>query len=383
MEGIEMNISSDISQIQRLFSKERLERSRKRLEAIWRLSQPEDRIPFVFKNPPHEPKIREDFFMEAGYDEETSLKYQIDVIKSRSFIDDDYIPSLFPGLRQGAIPTAFGCEEVLEGDHFWCKPLMIKETKDIYKLKKPQFNKVGGTRLFLERIKYFRKKTKGQLPIHICDMQGPLDVASAIWGYQQFLTALYDYPDEVHFLLNLATESIIEFIRLQMEAAAGDIIPMHCWAVVWMPIGKGISISEDLAPILSPELYKEFGIPYHEKIAQEFGGVFIHSCGNFSHNLDNLKNTKGLIGMNFSISETPLESVVTQMGNKYVFVPHIITGVSCRGLPAYSQEEHVKKCMRIFRQNNSFAQVVIGIEPDWDRKRIISLNQLALEESTI
>lgn len=374
--------SSDVAKIRRLYPEKRLARNRRRLDAIWDLRQPEDRIPFVFKNPPHVPAIREDFFFEAGYDEETSLRYQLDVMESRAFIEDDYVPSLFPGLRQGAIPTAFGCVEVLEGDHFWCKPMM-RDANDVYRLPKPAFEKVGGTKLFLERIKYFRKETGGRLPIHVCDMQGPLDVAAAIWGCQDFLVALYDHPDEVHFLLNLVTESVIEFVAMQMEAAEGDIVPMRCWAVVWMPPAKGISISEDLLSVLPPELYREFGIPYHERIARKFGGVFIHSCGNFSHNLDNLKNTKGLVGMNFSISETPIERLVTEMGNRYVFVPHAITGVSCGDLPAHSQEEHVRKSMRVIKEHGASAQVVVGIEPDWDNARIKSLNRLVLEESTL
>lgn len=377
-----MSYSFDLSPIRKLFSEERLARSTERLRAIWSLTQPKDRIPFVFKNPPHQPEIREDFFFEAGYDEELSLRYQLDVMESRAFIEDDYLPSLFPGLRQGAIPTAFGCEEVLKGDHFWCKPMM-RNANDVYRLRKPALEKVGGTRLFLERIKYFRKETGGQIPIHVCDMQGPLAVAAAIWGYQDFLSAFYDNPEEVHFLLNLATESIIEFATKQMEAAEGDIIPMHCWAVVWMPPGKGISISEDLLSVLPPELYQEFGIPYHERIARNFGSVFIHSCGNFSHNLDNLKKTKGLVGMNFSLSETPIERLLTEMGNGYVFVPHAITGVSCGALPAHSQEELLKKSMPVIKEHNASAQVVVGIEPDWDNARIKSLNRLALEESAL
>ena len=57
--------------------------------------------------------------------------------------------------------------------------------------------------------------------------------------------------------------------------------------------------------VLSPKLYREFALPYVNEVSEEFGGVFIHSCGNILHQLDNLAQVHNLRGLNFGVSETP------------------------------------------------------------------------------
>ena len=171
---------SEVSKIKALFSEERIAESRARLEAVWNLEFPEacpeqgrgDRIPFVFSSFPFPSQFHGLLMDFAGYDAAVTLAYQLEGIKARAVLNDDYIPSLYPGCRQGTIPTAFGCEEFVRQGQFYTKPI-VRDIKDIYNLKKPDLAKKGFTSVILERIRYFRNQTQGQLPIHICDMQGP------------------------------------------------------------------------------------------------------------------------------------------------------------------------------------------------------------------
>lgn len=41
-------------------------------------------------------------------------------------------------------------------------------------------------------------------------------------------------------------------------------------------------------------LCRDFCLPYVNELSEEFGGVMIHSCGNFSHQLDNLAQVRDL-----------------------------------------------------------------------------------------
>jgi len=50
----------------------------------------------------------------------------------------------------------------------------------------------------------------------------------------------------------------------------------------------GISFTEDLMPLLSTELYREFGIPYLERISGALGGLHIHCCGDFGRHAESL-----------------------------------------------------------------------------------------------
>ncbi|MEW5814758.1 MAG: hypothetical protein AB1798_05100, partial [Spirochaetota bacterium] len=53
------------------------------------------------------------------------------------------------------------------------------------------------------------------------------------------------------------------------------------------------------------------------------GGLFVHSCGNFAHNLDALAKIKNLRGINFGATETPFPAVVEKFSGKAVLIPHI------------------------------------------------------------
>lgn len=329
------DIASEISKIKELYPEERISESKARLESVWNRQFPKDRIPFVFSSfpfPSHLHGLSMDF---AGYDASITLSYQLEGIKAHAVLDDDYVPSLYPGCRQGTIPTAFGCEEFVKDEQFYVRPI-VHDIKDIYRLKKPDLAKNGFTRVIIERIRYFRKETEGKLPIHICDMQGPFSIACALWNDEALMLAMADEPKAVRFLLDLATETFIEFVKLQIEAAEGDIIPIHCMPFAWMPREKGISLSDDYLAILSPSLSADFARPCLERIADIFGGLVIHSCGNFIHNLENLRDTKGLLGINFGVSESPIQEIIDKLGTEVVLLPHASEVSSC-GVPVLSQ----------------------------------------------
>jgi hypothetical protein len=51
----------------------------------------------------------------------------------------------------------------------------------------------------------------------------------------------------------------------------------------------GICIADDTPLVmLSPRMYGEFALPYNIELGEIFGGVHIHSCGDYRTNLDNL-----------------------------------------------------------------------------------------------
>jgi hypothetical protein len=66
----------------------------------------------------------------------------------------------------------------------------------------------------------------------------------------------------------------------------------------------------------------------------------IHSCGSWEHNLANLAQTRGLLGVNFGVSETNPERVADQFGPGVVLLMHHTT-VTCDGLRHYSTREFV------------------------------------------
>lgn len=56
----------------------------------------------------------------------------------------------------------------------------------------------------------------------------------------------------------------------------------HLWSWNWVPPEAGASLSADSLVMISPTFYEEFYQPYLQQIGERFGGLSVHSCGNFS-----------------------------------------------------------------------------------------------------
>jgi len=159
-------------------------------------------------------------------------------------------------------------------------------------------------------------------------------------GADRLMVEMYDHPAAVHRLLDRMTHDFIAYLRLQEEASGGTLVPIHCMPTVWLPPGHGMSLSEDLLAVISPRFYPTFARPYNERVAAEFGRVVIHSCGSWEHNLAGLAQTRGLLGVNFGVSETDPERVAAQFGRRAVLLMHH-TVVTCNGLRRFSTAEFV------------------------------------------
>ncbi|MBC7334274.1 MAG: hypothetical protein H5T85_07460 [Actinobacteria bacterium] len=105
---------------------------------------------------------------------------------------------------------------------------------------------------------------------------------------------------EVHHVLNIITDSFIEFYKLQYDALKNPAFPGHSFPLV--NSNDGISVSDDEAILLSPELFEEFGLPYLNRISEAFGGLYYHCCGDFGHILDKILSIKDLRAINAHLS---------------------------------------------------------------------------------
>lgn len=330
-----------LDRIKHAYEPERIELSKRRLLAVWNGKTPEDRIPFVFFGLPckHDPECN---------DHDESLFGQLQQILERVYLSDDYVPGLFPGLRQATIPGAFGSYERMTGEHRWTTPV-IRKPRDVYDLPEPDFgpSTVGG--FMLERMKHYFEATRGQLDIHITDLQGPFSVACQLWGDQNMFLALYECPDEVRYLLNITTDAVIKYSKLMVEAVQGRLVPIHCQPDLWMPLETGLAVSEDHMAVVSPSVFREFIAPGLNRISQEFGGIVVHSCGDIEHNIDEILRLDGIKAINFSTSETDIEDVARKVQGSVAMLAHTAP-VASRHLKLLSSREHAELCFTVIKK---------------------------------
>ena len=354
-------ITELVSRVKDAYPSERIDASKRRLRAVFDGKPADDYVPFVFRSMPFpsDPDL-------ATHAHETThedaLLFQLGQILDRSVLCDDYVPGLFPGLRQVTIPSILGAREVASGGHNWVESV-IRGPEDVRNLPEPNYGPDNMAGFMLERARYFQDMTGGEISVRIPDLQGPFSVASQLWGAQDFFLALYEHPDEAGELLRRTTEATVGYVRLLKEAIGENLAPIHCLYEGWMPSDAGICISEDLIAVVSPAIFREWIAPGLAELGRSFGACYVHTCGDMVPCLDALMAVPNLRGMNFATSETDIAAVAARTGSTRVLFPHT-SPVASPHLRLLSAEEHARLCFSVFREHNVPGFVFINCPPD-------------------
>ena len=212
-------------------------------------------------------------------------------------IEDNYVPYLMPWYGTGVTASAFGI-----GINFLSKmdPTTdiadFPNPDDIDKMTMPDMNNDGLFPKVTETIRFFMENS--ELPVCFTDNHGPLTLAVQIIGYDKLFYWMQDYPGKIHKLMDLLSDTVIAWVTHQKKLLGQ---PMnHCFGNqgVYVPEGVGVWFSDDDAVIVSGEMYREFVVPYNEKILKAFGGGIIHFCGNGNQHIENFKSMEHLRGIN-------------------------------------------------------------------------------------
>jgi hypothetical protein len=378
-----MSFSEMLEKIKRAWPQERIEKSKERLMTIWNKKLPDDRIPFVIERIPDENGVNVEILESFGYSMDVNLYFQLYQLEKRALLEDDYIPSLYPGYRQNMIPSGFGASEVIKANatQYWSEPL-LKKPEDIYRLDDFSLKKKNSTVwLLLENMRYFMKMTEGILPIHLVDSQDAMANASTLMDVNDYFIALSTNPKEIHLLHKICNDAIIKFLNTQIEIAEGNYIPMNTFWFAWIPKVEAISLSIDLLAIVSPKNVDEFVIPYLNEISNYYGGVLVHSCGKWTHNMEVIKKTDKLKGIDFGITESSIEDAFRIFENSISYTLHN-SFVAINPFKVISQEEYIVKIAKFIKENNICAQVQIFMPSNYNLQQALELNKLALKHFT-
>jgi len=149
--------------------------------------------------------------------------------------------------------------------------------------------------IFAETFSKYPKISK-YVKMYHPELQGPLDIAELMLGGEMFY-AMYDEPELVHALLSLITETFTAFLKRWER-----IYPLHpeINSYRFYHYLGGILLRCDSAMNLSPDLYREFAVPYDTKLYERFGGGAMHFCGKGDHYIEELSKVPGLTGINLA-----------------------------------------------------------------------------------
>ncbi|OPZ26598.1 MAG: methylcobalamin:coenzyme M methyltransferase [Lentisphaerae bacterium ADurb.BinA184] len=245
---------------------------------------------------------------------------QVEGLRRRPLGGDDFVPAVGTGAGTCAMATAFGCEETEASGVCWVRPC-IADPAQIDRLRPPQLT-AGKLGRVLEQTRACAEILDERLPLRIMDFQSPFTTVEQMLGSERFFLMPYDEPRRLHALMDVVTDFAIAFFQAQIRAAGPAACP-GIWPSFWFPPQAGIQMSDDNLVNVSPEVYDEFVVPYNNRIAAAFGGLFLHSCTLREASLPSLRKLKGLTGINCDVSTSVSTArLLDEFGERLVVAPH-------------------------------------------------------------
>jgi uroporphyrinogen-III decarboxylase len=255
-----------------------IERRKQLRRNLWNY-QPVDHVPIVFW-----------LTSSCGYTtreqyESTEIQFKVTVEaikRSLRLLPDDYIPFAFVTQGYMTIATVFGMELYWGDDPDQTPGSMghiIDDLEQVFSLPHPDMD-AGIMMENTRRLRYFAENLPPDVYITGIDSGGPLNTCKDLLDTNLLYTGFYDNPEAMHHLLNLVTDVQLQVYHTVVEAVGG-IDRMTCidFSPAWAPETYKSFVSDDICATIGPELFKEFSIPYNNRLYRPWGSGLLHNCG--------------------------------------------------------------------------------------------------------
>lgn len=173
-----------------------------------------------------------------------------------TFPDVIFLPGFWSEFGMCTEPSAFGAKQTWEINSLPYAHKIISDLDETDKLKKPDVTKDGLLPFMLTRLVHNENRMKeiGHLN-KMAIARGPMNIASFLLGTTELMMGIKMKPEKAHKLLNIISEFVIDWLELQMET---------------FETIDGIFLLDDLIGFLGEEDFKEFALPYFQKIYGQF-----------------------------------------------------------------------------------------------------------------
>ena len=155
--------------------------------------------------------------------------------------------------------------------------------------------------MVLECIDVLKERTRGRFPIALTDTQSPCDTATLVLDTSEFFTACYTEEETIAAFMATITRLIVEFSREQARRIGHDLVSRPGHVMPSLTGLGGITLSDDNLAVSSPRINERFSLHFDQVIAEEMGGVALHSCGVWDHTMKLLPG-RGVTAVDCSVS---------------------------------------------------------------------------------
>jgi hypothetical protein len=230
------------------------------------------------------------------------------------------LPSVYPDFGTVSVPKYWGGRVVVSaenGNPFLepaARTLAAALTRTPRPVDDPALDAARAIRLY--------RQLGAPVWLRTPDLQGPLNTAAMILDQEELLVSMASEPEPVRELLDRISDLILAYWRW-LRHQCGDRLCGNIWPYTALPSDLGITLTEDLMPLLSVEMYAKFGIPVLQKISRAAGGLQIHCCGEWGRHAATLAAADlPLRAVEFHYPFTRIEELEPLAG-RTVFVPYI------------------------------------------------------------
>ncbi len=235
------------------------------------------------------------------------LWFRANIKVIETFPEVMFFPGFWSEFGMCSEPSAFGARCSFPQNEFPHAHKCIASVEEIGRISKPDPQTDGLGPLILNRLKINRKRIEdGGHKIRFSVSRGPLNIASFLMGTTELLTALLTHPEEIHAMIRIITDYLIEWHELQ-KSSFSDI--------------DGILVLDDIIGFISEEQFREFGLPYFSQIFNRNVTIkFLHNDANCMESIRCLKEMGvNLFNMGYEADLNHLKELtdnqITMLGN--------------------------------------------------------------------
>jgi uroporphyrinogen-III decarboxylase len=280
------------------------------------------------------------------------------------FPDVVWIPGFWVEYGMAAEPSAFGCRIHFHPDR---PPSMTPLVTDPYfwaDVPVPNVYEDGFMPLELRWLQWTDERLRAEgLGVKLVAARGPLVTASWVMGVSDLMTGLITNPKEIHQFLDTVTETIIRWLRAQLEQVQEP---------------EGVFLLDDIAGMMSLPHYEEFAHPRLRRIFDEFDGLLkiYHNDMPCGHLFERMADANFDV-FNFT-HEVDIAEAKAKMGHRVALmgnVPPLNVGV--RETPAVVAQ-FAKACLdKAGPGGGMILSVGGGVSPDMPAENIDALVEAA------
>lgn len=180
-------------------------------------------------------------------------------------IDEEKSIDLLTGLNGACnIASIYGVPIRYESDNWPVSEHFCLSEEEISKLEPPDLYQNEFFQSLLTQVDSIQE-CEGKV-VGFINWQGVLNNAQRIRGQELFMD-MFTNPEAARNLFDCVTNTMIEAAKIVQEKQAESGVQYTFFTV-----------SNCLVNMLSPELYKEFILPFDKQIAESFNSIGIHNC---------------------------------------------------------------------------------------------------------